>query len=63
MHCTTTYKFLVLDLKILLISTDIKTMASQEIEKLKNLDILIVNALRIEPHISHILIYKRRLIL
>ena len=33
--------------------TDIKTMASQEIKKLKNLDILVVNALRIEPHISH----------
>lgn len=33
--------------------TDIKTMVSQEIEKLKNLDILVVNALRIEPHISH----------
>ena len=33
--------------------TDIKTMASQEIKKLKKLETLVVNALRIEPHISH----------
>ena len=33
--------------------TDIKTINSDEIDKLKNLDVLVVNALRIEPHISH----------
>ncbi|MGB2231315.1 MAG: MBL fold metallo-hydrolase [Flavobacteriaceae bacterium] len=33
--------------------TDIKTITSDEIDKLKNLDVLVVNALRIEPHISH----------
>ena len=33
--------------------TDAKTISNSEIEKLKNLDILVVNALRIEPHISH----------
>lgn len=33
--------------------TDIKTMTDKEKEKLKDLDVLVVNALRIEPHISH----------
>ncbi|OZV68654.1 MBL fold metallo-hydrolase [Winogradskyella aurantia] len=33
--------------------TDMKTVDDKEIEKLKNLEVLVVNALRIEPHISH----------
>ncbi|CAI8287256.1 MAG: Ribonuclease BN [Polaribacter sp. SA4-10] len=33
--------------------TDVKTIGSSEKEKLKNLDILIVNALRIETHPTH----------
>lgn len=33
--------------------TDMKTLEDKEIEKLKNLDVLVVNALREEPHISH----------
>ena len=33
--------------------TDMKTIADKEVEKLKNLDVLVVNALRIKPHISH----------
>ncbi|WP_418603844.1 MBL fold metallo-hydrolase [Hwangdonia sp.] len=33
--------------------TDVKTIEEKEMEKLKNLKILVVNALRIEPHISH----------
>ena len=33
--------------------TDVKTIDKTEIEKLKNADVLIVNALRIETHISH----------
>lgn len=33
--------------------TDVKTVEDKEVEKLKNLEILVVNALRIEPHISH----------
>jgi phosphoribosyl 1,2-cyclic phosphate phosphodiesterase len=33
--------------------TDAKTVPESEIEKLKNLDVLVVNALRIEPHLSH----------
>ena len=33
--------------------TDAKTISSFEVEKLKNLDVLVINALRIEPHISH----------
>lgn len=33
--------------------TDAKTVTSHEIEKLKGLDVLVVNALRIEPHMSH----------
>ena len=33
--------------------TDAKTVSQSELEKLKNLDVLVVNALRIEPHVSH----------
>jgi len=33
--------------------TDMKTIADEEVEKLQNLEVLVVNALRIEPHISH----------
>lgn len=33
--------------------TDVKYVADEEKEKLKNLDVLIVNALRIEPHFTH----------
>lgn len=33
--------------------TDAKTVSIQEKEKLKNLDILIVNALRMEAHATH----------
>ncbi len=34
--------------------TDLKTMVDQEKEKLQNLDVLIVNALRIEEHPTHL---------
>ena len=33
--------------------TDMKTMREEEIEKLKNLEVLVVNALRVKPHPSH----------
>ncbi|MCC5392049.1 hypothetical protein LMP59_14510, partial [Staphylococcus aureus] len=33
--------------------TDVKTMAEEEIAKLKNLKVLVVNALREEAHESH----------
>lgn len=33
--------------------TDVKTIEEAEIEKLKNLKVLVVNALREEPHFSH----------
>ena len=33
--------------------TDMKTVKEKEIQKLKNLEVLVVNALREEPHISH----------
>lgn len=33
--------------------TDVKTIEKAEIEKLKNLKVLVVNALREEPHFSH----------
>ena len=33
--------------------TDVKTIADREIEKLKNLNVLVINALRIEKHHSH----------
>ena len=34
--------------------TDVKTIASEEKEKLQNLDVLILSAIRIEPHYSHL---------
>ena len=33
--------------------TDVKTVAPEEVEKLKNLEFLVVNALRITPHNTH----------
>ncbi len=33
--------------------TDVKTIAQKEIDKLKNLSVLVVNALREEPHATH----------
>ena len=33
--------------------TDVKTIEENELEKLKNLDVLVVNALREEPHDTH----------
>ncbi|MGJ8550002.1 MBL fold metallo-hydrolase [Winogradskyella wichelsiae] len=33
--------------------TDMKTIAEQEVEKLYDLEVLVINALRIEPHVSH----------
>ena len=33
--------------------TDVKTIENSELEKLKNLDVLVVNALREEPHNTH----------
>lgn len=33
--------------------TDIKTIEEKELKKLRNLKVLVVNALRVEPHISH----------
>ena len=33
--------------------TDAKTVSDSEVEKLQNLEILVINALRIEPHVSH----------
>ncbi len=33
--------------------TDMKTVADEEIDKIKHIDILVVNALREAPHISH----------
>ncbi|WP_340198724.1 MBL fold metallo-hydrolase [Ascidiimonas sp. W6] len=33
--------------------TDVKTISKKEMDKLKNLDVMVVNALRIEPHQSH----------
>ena len=33
--------------------TDAKTIDVKEIEKLKNLEVLVINALRLEPHLSH----------
>lgn len=34
--------------------TDVKTIPDAELEKLKGLDTLVINALRLEPHISHL---------
>lgn len=33
--------------------TDMKTVRNSEIEKLQNLEVLVINALREEPHLSH----------
>jgi len=33
--------------------TDMKTLETEEIDKLSNLDVLVINALRIKPHVSH----------
>ena len=33
--------------------TDMKTVPDAEVEKLQNLDVLVLNALREEPHMSH----------
>ena len=33
--------------------TDMKTVADDEIKKIKNIQVLVINALRLEPHISH----------
>ena len=33
--------------------TDAKTVSDTEVEKLQNLDVLVINALRIDPHLSH----------
>lgn len=33
--------------------TDMKTISEKEIRKLQNLEVLVINALRIKPHISH----------
>ena len=37
----------------LAIACDAKTVSDAEVEKLIGLDVLVVNALRIEPHVSH----------
>ena len=34
--------------------TDVKTIEDQEIDKLMDLDVLVLSALRIEPHPSHL---------
>ena len=34
--------------------TDVKTIEKEELEKLTNLDVLVINALRFEPHPSHL---------
>ncbi len=34
--------------------TDVKTISSLELEKLKNLDVLVISVLRIDPHPSHL---------
>ncbi len=34
--------------------TDVKTISDEEMNKLKGLDVLVLNALRLKPHISHI---------
>ena len=52
MHGTlpvTAYRFL--DFAYL---TDMKSITKQEKEKLKNLDVLVINALRIEEHPTHL---------
>ena len=34
--------------------TDVKTISDEELKKLKGLDTLVINALRFEPHPSHL---------
>ena len=34
--------------------TDVKTISEKELKKLKNLDVLVINALKKESHISHL---------
>jgi phosphoribosyl 1,2-cyclic phosphate phosphodiesterase len=34
--------------------TDVKTISENELKKLKNLDVLVINALKKESHISHL---------
>ena len=34
--------------------TDVKTISNSEKEKLKNLDVLVINAIRIKPHYTHL---------
>ena len=34
--------------------TDVKTISSDEIKKLSNLEVLVINALRLERHPSHL---------
>ena len=34
--------------------TDVKTIQKEELEKLKNLDVLVINALRFDPHPTHL---------
>ena len=34
--------------------TDVKTIADEEMDKLKNLDVLVINALRLESHNTHL---------
>jgi phosphoribosyl 1,2-cyclic phosphate phosphodiesterase len=34
--------------------TDLKTIPAQELKKLYNLDVLVISALRVKPHISHL---------
>lgn len=49
------YKMPVLGFRIgnLAYVTDAKTIDDKELDKLKGLDVLVLNALRIQPHISH----------
>ena len=46
-------QLLAIDLTNIAYLTDVKTIDKSEKEKLKNLDVLIVNALRIETHPTH----------
>ena len=34
--------------------TDVKTITDEELKKLENLDVLVLSALRVEPHLSHL---------
>ena len=34
--------------------TDVKTISEKELKKLRNLDVLVINALKKESHISHL---------